>query len=189
MDGRTWLEEVKTLYRQYKDQCERAAAQVDDDDFFVSFGQSPHSIAVLMKHLGGNHRSRWRDFPATDGEKRDRNREDEFTAEGETRASIEAAWEEGWGIALETLSGLKPDDLERTTTIRGQPLSVMQAIHRNLNHVVYHTGQIVQLARHFTGDGWKTLSIASGKSAEFNAAMRAKYGDWWAAEGSPDTEE
>lgn len=185
MDGAAWLEEVGSLYRRYKSHCERAAAQVSDEDFFLPVGRSPHSIAVLTKHLGGNHRSRWRDFLTTDGEKRDRDRESEFIAEGETRAAIEARWEEGWAIAFESLAGLEPADLDRTVTIRGEPLSVMQAIHRNLNHVVYHTGQIVQLARHFTGDAWQTLSIAPGKSEEHNAAMRAKYGDWWAREADP----
>ncbi|MGD2115980.1 MAG: DUF1572 family protein [Acidobacteriota bacterium] len=178
MDGAVWLEEMRSLYRQYKGMCERAAEQVSDEDFFGSAG-GPHSIAVLMKHLGENHRSRWRDFLTTDGEKRDRDRESEFTAEGETRASIRARWEEGWGIAFDELERLEPADLERTVTIRGQPLSVMQALLRNLSHVVYHTGQIVQLARHFTGDAWQTLSIAPGKSEEFNASMRARYGDWW----------
>ena len=178
MDGRAWLDEVESQYRQYKAYCERAAAQVSDEDFFTALAGSPNSIAVLMKHLGGNHRSRWRSFLTTDGEKRDRDREGEFTEEGETRASIEARWEEGWAIAFEELAALKSADLDRTVTIRGEPLSVMQAVHRNLCHVGYHTGQIVQLARHFAGDAWQTLSIAPGKSEEFNAAMRAKYGGW-----------
>lgn len=186
MDGAAWLDDVRTLFRQYKADCERAAAQVSDRGFFESFGRSPHSIAILMKHLGGNHRSRWRDFLTTDGEKRDRDREGEFSAEGETRASIEDKWEAGWAVALATLDGLVPADVERTVTVRGQPLSVLQAIHRNLNHVAYHAGQIVQLARHLTGDDWQTLTIAPGKSDEHNAAMRAKYGDWWAAEGGRD---
>lgn len=180
MDGRIWLEEVQSLYREYKSNCEKAAAQISDEEFFESFGHCPHSIASLMKHIGGNHRSRWRDFLTTDGEKRDRNRESEFTAEGETRFSIQTLWAEGWRIASESFASLNPTDLERTVTIRGEPLSVMQAILRNLNHVAYHTGQIVQLARHFTGENWQTQSIAPGKSEEHNAAMRAKYGDWWA---------
>ncbi|NIO00769.1 MAG: DUF1572 domain-containing protein [Candidatus Latescibacteria bacterium] len=188
MEGRVWLDEMQSLYRDYKDKCERAAAQVSDDDFFVSFGRSPHSIAVLMKHIGGNHRSRWRNFLTTDGEKQDRHRETEFTAEGETRASIHEKWEEGWRIAFETLANLGSADLERTITIRGQPLSVVQAIHRNLNHVVYHTGQIVQLARHLTGNAWQTLSIAPGKSDEFNAAMRAKFGNWWSNDHGNESE-
>jgi uncharacterized damage-inducible protein DinB len=178
MDGRVWLQEILSVYRQYKDDCERAAAQVPDGDFFVPLGQSGNSIAVVMKHLGGNLRSRWRDFLATDGEKHDRHRDQEFATDGETRASIRASWDEGWRIALAALADLEPTDLERTITIRGQPMSVVQAIHRNLHHVVYHTGQIVQLARHFAGDAWQTLSVAPGKSEELNATMREKYGDW-----------
>jgi len=110
MDAKAWLVEIKSLYRQYKKNCERAAAQVSDDDFFNSFGQSPHSIAVLMKHIGGNLPSRWLDFLTTDGEKRDRNGESEFTAEGEHRSSIHEQWEEGWHIVFETLDSLEPAD-------------------------------------------------------------------------------
>ena len=178
MDGRTWLDEVTALYQKQKESCERAAAQVGDEDFFAPLGRNPNSIAILMKHLGGNHRSRWRDFLTTDGEKRDRDRESEFVAEGETRDSILRLWEEGWTIALESLRSLEPDDLERTITIRGEPHSVMQAVQRNLNHAAYHAGQIVHVARHFAGDAWQTMSIAPGKSEEYNAAMRARYGAW-----------
>lgn len=178
MESRVLLDEVESLYRQYKRYCERGAAQVSQEDFFKPLAGSPNSITVLMKHLGGNLRSRWRDFLTTDGEKPDRDREREFMVGGETRVSIEARWEEGWVVAFEELAALEPADLDRTVTIRGEPLSVMQAIQRNLSHVVYHTGQIVLLARHFAGDAWQTLSIAPGKSEEHNAAMRAKYGDW-----------
>jgi len=184
MNAQGWLDDVQALFRQYKRMGERAAAQVSDEDFFSALGRGDNSIAVVMKHLAGNHRSRWRDFLTTDGEKRDRDRDGEFTAEGETRASIEARWEEGWGIASASLAALAPADLERTITIRGEPYTVMRAILRNLNHAAYHTGQIVQLARHFAGDAWRTLSIAPGKSEEFNAAMRERHGDWWAAEGA-----
>ncbi len=95
MDGKAWLDEVQSLYNQYKSYCERAVQQVSDEEFFAFLGRSPHSIGVLMKHVGRNHRSRWRDFLTTDGEKRDRNRESEFTAEGETRCSVYAQWDEG----------------------------------------------------------------------------------------------
>ena len=180
MDGSVWLEEIVANYRQHKSYCERAAAQVSDEDFFALLGNGPHSIAVIMKHIGCNHRSRWRDFFTSDGEKRDRNRESEFTADGETRTSIYEKWDEGWGIAFDSILSLTSADFERTITIRGQPLSVVQAVLRNLNHVVYHTGQVVQMARHYAGEAWETLSIPPGKSDEYNAAMRDKYGDWWA---------
>ena len=189
MDDNSGLEEINSLYRQYKKKCERAAAQVSDDDFFTTFGQNPNSIAVIMKHIGGNNRSRWRDFLTTDGEKRDRDRESEFIAEDESRSTIYEQWEEGWRIAFETLDSLEPADLERTITIRGELHTVIQALHRNLNHVIYHTGQIVQLARHFTGDAWQTLSIAPGKSEEYNTAMRVKYGDWRTNEQNKKTED
>jgi uncharacterized damage-inducible protein DinB len=182
VDGRIWLEEIRGLFREYKERCDGAAAQVSDSDFFGRIGDDPHSIAILMKHLGENHRSRWRDFLTTDGEKRDRQRENEFSDAGETKASIEAKWDAGWGTAMKTLSGLQPEDLTRTITIRSEPMSVVQAIHRNLNHVVYHTGQIVQLARHFAGEAWQSLSIPPGKTEEYNATMRTKYGDWWGKE-------
>ena len=107
MDGNGWLEEINSLYRQYKKNCDGAAAQVSDDDFFTSFGPSPHSIAVLMRHVGCNQRSRWREFLTTDGEKRDRNRESQFIAESESRSSIHKKWQEGSRIAFETLESLE----------------------------------------------------------------------------------
>lgn len=178
IDGRAWLEEVRALYRSHKDKCERAAEQVSDDDFMAPFGRTPVSIAILMKHLGGNHRSRWRDFLTTDGEKADRNRDMEFSDEAETRETIEAQWAEGWRITFEALDSLEPADLEQTVTIRGEPHSVAQAIQRNLAHLAYHTGQVVLLARHHAGDAWQSLSVPPGKSDEHNAAMAARYGDW-----------
>jgi len=178
MDGRDWLDETLAHYLEYRSLSERAAAQVADDDFFTPYGRSPHGVGVLLKHVGGNLRSRWRDFLTADGEKADRNREEEFRAEGETRESCTAKWDEGWRIALSELRALTPDDLERTVTVRGEPLPVVRAILRNLTHVAYHCGQIVQLARHLTGDPWQSLSIPPGKSDEFNAKMRDEHGDW-----------
>ncbi len=178
MNATLWLEEIKDQYRQQKKMCERAAAQVSDEDFFVVLGRNPLSIAILMKHLGGNLRSRWRDFLTTDGEKPDRDRESEFSVEGETRASIEESWQAGWRIALDAIDDLRPEDLERTVTIRGEPHTVVQALQRGLAHAAYHTGQVVLLARHVAGEAWQTLSIAPGKSGEFNAAMRARNGEW-----------
>ncbi len=180
MDGQAWLDDVWDRYRYHKDLCERAAAQVSDEDFFTVPGGLHASIATIMKHVGGNNRSRWRNFLTEDGEKHDRNRDTEFEVEGETRASIRARWDEGWAIAFAELEALTPDDLEKTVTIRGQPHSVPAAIERNLNHASYHTGQIVQLARYFAGDAWESLSVPLGKSEELNTKMRERFGDWWA---------
>ena len=182
MDGDRWLDDVRARYRSYKRDAEGAAAQVGDDAFFAALGGNPNSIAVVLKHVGGNLRSRWRRFLTTDGEKRDRRRDTEFVVDGETRESVMAAWARGWEIAFAELDGLGAGDLEKTITIRGAPLSVVQAIERNLNHVAYHTGQVVTLARAFAGDAWKTQSIAPGESDAHNDRMRERHGDWWAKE-------
>ncbi len=185
MDGRAWLDEVIQQYRYRKEQCERAIEQVSEAQLFETVGRIPLPLAAQMKHIGGNHRSRWRDFLTTDGEKRDRHRDAEFIVEGETAASIRALWDEGWRITFDSLEALGPDDLEKRVTIRGEPHSVAQAIQRNLTHLAYHAGQIVSLARHFAGDDWQTLSIAPGESEAHNARMREKWGDWWETEDLP----
>lgn len=182
MDGRAWLDEVIHQYRHHKRMCERAVDQVPEERLFETVGQIHLSLAALLKHLGGNHRSRWRDFLTTDGEKRDRNRDGEFIIEGETADSVRAQWDEGWRITFENLEGLGPEHLGHTITIRGEPHTVVEAIQRNLTHLAYHTGQIVQLARHFAGDDWRTLSVAVGASESHNARMREKWGDWWQTE-------
>jgi len=183
MTNAAWLEDVIKQYRYYKGLCDRAAAQVRDGDFFRTLGENGNSLATLMKHLGGNHRSRWRDFLTTDGEKRDRNRDSEFVSEGDTRASIQELWEEGWRITFETLSSLTPEDVDRSITIRGQSLTVYQAILRNLAHAAYHSGQIVEQARAHAGSAWQTLTIAVGESDAFNEKMKATYGDFFQREG------
>lgn len=180
MNERAWLDEVIAQYRSHKTRCERAAAQVSDEDLFRALDGNPVSIAILMKHLGGNHRSRWRDFLTTDGEKPDRDRDSEFIVDGETPASIRGHWDEGWRITFDTLDGLEVGDLDKTVTIRGEPHTVVEALTRNLTHLAYHTGQIVHLARHFAGHRWQMLSVAPGKSNQHNADMREKWGDFWA---------
>ena len=178
MDGRAWLDEAIWEYRKRKKQCERALEQVSDAQLFETVGRIHMSLAAQMKHLGGSHRSRWRNFLTTDGEKPDRHRDSEFVVEGETPESIRAIWDEGWRITFEALEALQAPDLEKKVTIRGEPHTVLQAIQRNMTHLAYHVGQIVQLARHFAGDDWQTLSIPQGESEAYNAKMREKWGDW-----------
>jgi len=126
---------------------------------------------VIVRHVAGNQRSRWRDFLTTDGEKADRNRDGEFEAPPvETRAALLAEWEEGWAILFSAVEPLGADDLERVVTIRGEPHSVLQAIQRQLAHYAQHVGQIVFLAKHWAGAEWKSLSIPRGKSKEFEVA-------------------
>ncbi|HSD71433.1 MAG TPA: DUF1572 family protein [Thermoanaerobaculia bacterium] len=171
--GRHYLEDVIGELRKYKKFADRAAAQVSDADFFRQIDPESNSVALVMKHIAGNLRSRWTDFLTTDGEKPDRNRDTEFErSESDTKDRILERWESGWRTLFEALAPLTDDDLLRTVAIRGEPHTVVQAINRQLTHYASHVGQIVFLAKHLAGDRWKTLSIPRGKSREFEVAKR-----------------
>jgi len=125
-----------------------------------------NSIALVMKHMVGNMRSRWTDFLTSDGEKPNRNRDQEFIDAPQSRQELMAAWEEGWGLVFGALEPLTDADLGRTITIRGEAHSVLQAINRQIAHYAYHVGQIVMLAKHFQGPQWNSLTIPRNRSAE-----------------------
>lgn len=155
-----YLDECLAQLRKLKAQAEKAIAQVDDAQFAAILDADANSIALIMKHVAGNMRSRWTNFLETDGEKADRDRDSEFeTAPVDTRQGILARWEDGWSRTLGAISALTPGDLDRTVTIRGEPHTVLQAINRQLSHYSAHVGQIVLLAKHFAGSQWQTLSI------------------------------
>jgi hypothetical protein len=163
--GTIYLASIAKTYRTYKDMGERAIAQVSsDDDLNRQIGPESNSIAIIVKHLGGNLRSRFRDFLTTDGEKPDRNRDSEFEDDiRASRAKILEWWESGWNVALPSIESLSAYDLTRTITIRGEQLLVVEALNRSVTHAAYHIGQIVYLARHLVSDDWKTLSIPKAK--------------------------
>jgi hypothetical protein len=163
-----YLADLRQQARQYKSMAEKALAQVEDDALFATLDAEANSLAILLQHVGGNLRSRWTDFLTTDGEKPDRHRDDEFEGvPGTTRAALMARWEAGWQCFFGTLDALGADDLLRTITIRQQPLTVVQALHRSLLHTASHVGQMVLLAKHFAGPAWQTLSIPRGQSETF----------------------
>ncbi|HEX5708684.1 MAG TPA: DUF1572 family protein [Pyrinomonadaceae bacterium] len=171
-----YLENATKNFRRLKGSADRAAAQVDDEGFFRQLDEESNSIAILMKHLSGNMRSRWTDFLTTDGDKPDRRRDSEFMLEdGDTRARIEERWEAGWQILFDTLASLRPADLLSTVRIRGQAHTVVEAVNRQLAHYGEHVGQIVFLAKHIARRDWQTLSIARGQSEAFNAEMDRKF--------------
>jgi hypothetical protein len=147
--------------------------QVSDEQLFIALDEEGNSIAVVVKHMAGNMRSRWTDFLTTDGEKHDRHRDTEFEHPPATRQALLNLWEEGWARLFEALEPLSEADLGRTVTIRGEPHSVMQAINRQLAHYPHHVGQIVLLAKHFACDHWQSLSVPRNKSAEFNLNVAA----------------
>jgi hypothetical protein len=168
--GAEFLSATIDAFQANKRLAERAVEQVPDDKLRVALDPNTNSIAVIMKHVAGNLASRWTDFLTTDGEKPSRNRDNEFVDRFGSRAEILEAWERGWACLLTTLNGLKPDELQKTVTIRGEPHSVPLAMARSLGHTCYHIGQIVQVARVHAGERWNTLTIARGGSEEFNKA-------------------
>src|SRR5579864_7192889 len=139
-----YLDEARRQLRGHKRMGESALSQLRDEDFFVTLDPESNSVAILVKHVAGNLRSRFTDFLTSDGEKADRNRDQEFILdENASRGEILGLWEQHWKLALDTIQSLKPEDLDRTVTIRAQPHSVLQALQRAAGHLAYHTGQIV----------------------------------------------
>jgi hypothetical protein len=150
--------------------ADRAVEQVPDDKLHVALDANTNSIAVIMKHVAGNLTSRWTDFLTADGEKPWRDRDAEFVDAFGSRAEVLECWERGWAFLLGALEGLRPEDLEKTVLIRGEPHSVPLALERSLGHTCYHVGQIVQVARIHAGERWNTLTIPKGGSGQFNKA-------------------
>ncbi len=170
--GNLYIDEAFRSLRGHKRLADGAIAQLTDDQFFAVLDVESNSVAIIVKHMAGNMRSRFTDFLTTDGEKPDRNRDQEFlTHPGARREEVLQRWEQYWQLVFDTLNSLQPDDLARTVTVRGEPHTVLQAINRQVAHYSYHVGQIVFLAKHWKGSEWKTLSVAKGKSEEFNARM------------------
>ena len=173
--GEHYLEDALRTFRDYKKLAERAFEQIDDEDFFRTIDRESNSIAVNMKHLAGNMLSRWTDFLTTDGEKPERDRDMEFVMLPQTtKAEMVTYWDKGWQCTFDAVQPLKPEDLMRTLTIRGQDHTVVQAINRQLAHYAYHVGQIVYLAKHFKASDWQSLSVPKNKSAEFNKYLEEK---------------
>ncbi len=169
----SYIEDSISLFRFCKKQGEGAMEQVSDEQLFATLDPEMNSIAIIVKHMAGNMRSRWTDFLTSDGEKPDRNRDTEFEQPPSTRADLLKAWNDGWSRVFSALEPLSDSDLERTVTIRGELHSVMQAINRQIAHYSYHVGQIVFLAKHLNASGWKSLSVPRNKSAEFNRKVMA----------------
>ena len=169
----SYLEDSLALLRYYKTLAERAMAQVTDEELLAVLDSEMNSIAVIVKHMVGNMRSRWTDFLTSDGEKSNRDRDAEFTDPPATREALLALWEEGWQCLFTALEPLSDADLSRIVTIRGESHSIMQAINRQIAHYSYHCGQIVLLAKHFKNHEWRSLSVPRGQSAKFNRRVLA----------------
>jgi hypothetical protein len=167
----SYLKDSVDLFRYYKRLGDRAIEQVPDEALFATLDPESNSIAIIVKHVTGNMRSRWTDFLTADGEKPDRKRDAEFEAPPATRAEMMALWESNWKLVFDALATLVETDLSRTVRIRGEAHSVMQAINRQIGHYAYHVGQIVYLAKHFAGSKWNSLTVPRHKSAESTAKV------------------
>jgi len=174
--GALYIDEVFRSLRGHKRLADDAIAQLSDEQFFAVPDAESNSVAITVKHMAGNMRSRFTDFLTGDGEKPDRNRDQEFIlAAGVSRAEVLGVWEKYWQLVFDTLNSISPEDLERTVMIRAEPHTVLRAINRQVAHYSYHVGQIVFLAKHWKGAQWKTLSVPRGRSEQVNAAMLQKF--------------
>jgi hypothetical protein len=169
----SYLTDSLDLFRHYKALTERAIAQIADEHLFSTLDDESNSIAIIVKHMAGNMRSRWTDFLTTDGEKPDRHRDSEFEGPPATREAVLALWEAGWRHVFTALEPLTDADLQRTITIRGEAHSVLQAINRQIAHYTMHCGQIVLLAKHWNHAGWQSLTVPRRASADFNRRVLA----------------
>lgn len=169
----SYVADSLTLLRYYKGLVERALVQLPDEQLLTVLDAESNSIAILVKHMAGNMRSRFTDFLTSDGEKPGRQRDTEFEDPPGSRAEVMAVWDEGWRCVFTAIEPLTDEDLGRSVAIRGEAHSVMQAINRQVAHYAYHCGQIVLLAKHFKSDQWQTLSVPRRKSAEFNRSVES----------------
>jgi hypothetical protein len=176
--NRSVVDAFTRRFRSDKEMMERAAIQISDQQLHLSLDENTNSVIVIMKHASGNLVSRFSDFLTSDGEKPNRDRDSEFVDDIRDRATLMTRWEKGWGVLFDTLSQLTDADLTHTITVRGEPMSVLDALVRALSHQAYHGGQIVQLSRHWAKDKWKTLTVPRGGSKQLNEKMKQKFGDW-----------
>lgn len=165
----SYVQLVTREFKRLQTLAEHAMAQLSDEQFFAVPAPGDNSVAVIVKHVGGNLVSRWTDFLTRDGEKPGRDRDTEFQiTTGDTREHLLQVLTRGWAALFEALGPLGDADMARIVTIRREPLTVLQAVNRQLTHYAYHVGQIVYVAKHHRGAEWHTLSIPVGHSAEFN---------------------
>jgi hypothetical protein len=169
----SYIKDSIALFRYYKKMTESAMAQCPDAGLFATLDKESNSIAIIVKHLAGNMRSRWTNFLTTDGEKPDRNRDSEFEEPPTTRAELFTLWDAGWKVFLEALDTLTEADVTKTVMIRAEPHSVMQAINRQVAHYAAHLGQIIFLAKHFASDNWKSITVPRKGSTQFTADVAA----------------
>ncbi|WP_116107008.1 DinB family protein [Lewinella sp. IMCC34191] len=167
--GQELFVSYRKQFAYYRTLGQRAMDQLTFDELRADDQAGSNSIAVIVKHLSGNMKSRWTEFLTTDGEKPWRDREAEFIDDFADRAALQGAWNEGWTVVENAIVGLQAEQLTAIVYIRNEGHTVAEAINRQLAHYSYHIGQIVLLAKQIRGENWISLSIPRGDSARYNA--------------------
>lgn len=175
MDANTsYLDSAKKQFLYYKTLGEKAIAQLEPEQLFVSVNQDTNSIAVIVNHMAGNMLSRWTDFLTSDGEKDWRDRDAEFEQVLQNKTEVMALWEKGWQCLFDALDALQPEQMMQIIYIRNEGHTVIEAINRQLAHYPYHVGQIVFYAKQLKISGWDSLSIPKSQSKNYNADKFSK---------------
>lgn len=169
--GNVFLKESIQAFKSMKTNGDKAIAQLTDDELHWLPDPESNNVCIIVKHMYGNMLSRFTDFLTADGEKPDRNRDEEFIARQEDKEQLTSMWEQGWAAVFRALEKLTEEDLLKTVYIRNEPHTVIQAIQRQVSHYSYHIGQIVFLAKMIKSSEWQTLSIPKGGSRQFNEQM------------------
>jgi hypothetical protein len=165
---KNYLNDVSNQFERYKNLAEKAMKQISDEQLFIKLDSESNSVAIMVKHLAGNLRSRWTHLLTSDGEKPDRHRDQEFEIfESDSKQLLNTHWNDSWKILFGTFERLEENDLERIITIRGENHTLVEAINKQLTHLAYHVGQIVFLAKHLAGKNFQSLSIPKGRSENF----------------------
>ena len=172
--GKEYLITVIRRFKYYKDLDEKTFDQLNEEDFHFLPASESNSIAVIIQHMVGNMLSRFTNFLTEDGEKEWRQRDDEFEIHNYSKNELIDLWNKGWECCLTSLELLTENDLMTTVYIRKEPLSVIDAMNRQLAHYAYHTGQIVYIGRLIKNKTWKSLSIPKGKSLDYNLGAQTK---------------
>jgi len=173
--GKEYLEIIRVRFKEVKSLGDKTMSQLSEDDIHWKLNEASNSVAVITKHLSGNMVSRWSDFLISDGEKPNRNREQEFEDGISSKQELVTVWERGWSILFETLNELEGQDLLGIIYIRGERHSVLEAIERQMAHYAYHIGQIVYIGKQLRDVDWESLSIPKGQSKEYLQQMLKKH--------------
>ncbi|MEP7375030.1 MAG: DUF1572 family protein [Chitinophagaceae bacterium] len=174
MNETIFLKSAIQQFRDYKALCDKTFVQLQDTDFHYQPNKSTNSIAIIITHLHGNMLSRWTNFLTEDGEKEWRQRDDEFETHSYSAEKLLQVWEEGWQAVFKTVESLQPADLEKIIYIRSKPLTVIDAILRQLTHYAGHAGQIIMLGKIIKNTAWQSLTIPKGESGKYNSDLMKK---------------